>query len=174
MDDRLRRRFDRLETQQAALLARLDGLGDDLLNRTPGEGEWSVIQVLCHLCLAEELSVGYMREKMKGTASAAGLTHRLKSSLLSLALRSPLRFRAPGRSTEVPDWEALSVVAGRWGAARRELEEILDDQPAEMVDRAIFKHPRVGMISLDQTLRFVEEHIAHHERQIERVLARVF
>lgn len=166
-------RFERLEKEKTALFRRLDGLSDETLNRSPGEGRWSVIQVLCHLSRAEDLSLRYIRKKMQAEAPEAGVICRIKSAALSLALRSPLRFKAPAMSAEVPERETLGEVASRWDAVRREMVDALDEVPESDLSRAVFRHPRVGLISLEQALRFMQDHLDHHRRQLERILAEV-
>lgn len=173
MQAALRTRFDRLEERKSRLFERLQGVPDEVLNRPAPDGGWSIIQVLAHLSLAEDLSVRYIREKMKGTAPRAGLGSALRSAVLSLALRSPLKFRAPAMSADVPERAALADVAASWDRIRLEMETVLDELPAEMLGRAAFRHPRAGRISLDQALRFMEDHFDHHLRQVEHRLAAV-
>ena len=172
----LRLRCDRLEERKAKLFERLGGLSDEVLNRRPPDDGWSVIQVVAHLSLAEELSVRYLAKKLaEGGADAprAGFGSAFRSGLLTLALRSPLRFKAPTRSTDVPERATFSEVAAHWDTVRSSLLATVEAVPPEVADRAIFKHPRAGRINLDQALSFMEEHFDHHLRQIDRVLAAV-
>ena len=41
--------------------------------------------------------------------------------------------------------------------------------PSELSDRGIFRHPVVGPMSLAQALRFMEDHVGHHAKQIDRI-----
>ena len=173
MQPALRARFDRLEERKARLYVRLDGLSDEVVNRSPADGGWSVIQVLAHMSRAEDLSLRYIRKKMRADAPPAGLGSALRSAALSLALRSPLKFKAPPMSAEVPERARMTEVAASWDVVRRDLEQALDALPPEIAHRAVFRHPRAGMMSLDQALRFMEDHFDHHLKQVERVLAAV-
>lgn len=173
MDPRLATRFERLETARRELLHRLEGVDEEILNRAPRDGAWSVVQVLHHVLLAEELSIAYIGRKAQVEAGRAGPIERLRSWALSLALRSPLRFTAPPMSTELPERDSLPAVAARWEENRDHMRQVLSAIPPDGVDRAIYRHPIVGMMSVDQAVRFFEDHLAHHERQIERTLAAV-
>ena len=42
--------------------------------------------------------------------------------------------------------------------------------PPELSDRGIFRHPVMGLMSLAQALRFMEDHVARHTRQIDRIM----
>lgn len=173
MDPRLAMRFERLETARHELLGRLEGIDEEILNRPPRDAAWSVVQVLHHVLLAEELSIAYIGRKVDAEAERAGVIGTLRSWALRLALRSPLRFKAPPMTTELPERDSLPAVAARWEEGRGRMRQVLATIPTETVDRAIYRHPIVGRMSVDQAVRFFEDHLAHHEHQIERTLAAV-
>lgn len=167
--------FERLEEDKSRLFQQIEGLDDAQLNQRPGENQWSIIQVLCHLSKAEELSLIYIRKKMKDRSklSKAGLGSTLRSAALALFLRSPLRFKAPVRSAEVPEEQDLTTTVSEWDRVRIEWKAVIDSFPTEIQDQAVFRHPVAGRMSLSQALRFMEEHIRHHAKQIDRILAQV-
>ena len=173
---RLEQQLERLERQRHDLLARVEGMDDALLTRSPGEGQWSVIQVFCHLATAEEVSLGTIRKRTQEPAklARAGLVNRLRSAVLTVALRSGVRFNAPQRTLEAMS-EARSLAEARkhWDDVRAGWRELIASTPADVANKEVFKHPRVGLLSLPQTLTFMEEHVRHHTIQVERILAAV-
>ncbi len=173
MSQSLQERLDRLEAQRAALFARLEGLSDERLNQRPGEGQWSVIQVLCHLTSAEEASLADVRKRIgePEKLQKSGIVGALKSAVLTFALRSGLRFKAPARAAEVPDEQSLKTTRQRWDAVRADWRSTIGSLPPELADKALFRHPRVGKISVAQALTFMRDHVEHHESQIDRILA---
>lgn len=175
MQAELERRFERLERLREALLAPLAVHEEGVLNQPPAAGGWSVVQVICHLIIAEQLSLDYIRRKsLAGDSMApAGLWSAVKSMALKAALRSPLRFRSTAPAAEVPEAESLDSVTARWQSLRSEWGETLEAFPARWVDRAVFRHPFAGPLSLPQALDFIEEHLRHHARQVERILKEV-
>ena len=175
MSSELQRQFERLEGCRAELLARIEGLDHARLNRRPGENQWSIIQVFCHLTKAEEFFLAYIRKKMKDRSNLrkAGFAGALRSAALTVALRSGLRFKAPARSPEVPEQQDLATTRSDWDDVRAEWKATIDSFPAELAGQAVFRHPVAGRMSLAQGLRFMEEHILHHAKQIDRILARV-
>ena len=72
--------------------------------------------------------------------------------------------------TEVP---ALPELRTQWEATRRHLERLLNEYPGKLLSRAIFKHPRSGMLTIHQTLDFMLDHVLHHQKQVERIAAKV-
>ncbi len=175
MSSDLLRQFERLEEDKSRLLRRTEGLDDAKLNQSPGENQWSVIQVFCHLMRAEELSLDYIQKKIKDRSrlQKAGLGSALRSAALALFLRSPLRFKAPARSAEVPEAQDLPTTVSEWDRVRAEWRAMIAAFPVEIQDQAVFRHPVAGRMSLQQALRFMEEHIRHHAKQIDRILAQV-
>jgi len=166
-------RFERVEVRRLALIERLRPLGDDMLNRPPANGGWSVAQVLSHVTSAESRSLGYIRRKLEspGDLRRAGLAEAVRSAVLAIALRSPFRFKAPPAAGEVPDRRELEELAGSWAETRAEWRSFLDGFPDDALGLAVFRHPVAGLMTIGGTLRFVDEHERHHERQIERILA---
>jgi uncharacterized damage-inducible protein DinB len=57
---------DALAKAQRELDAQLAGIGEAELHASPREGEWSVAQVLCHVCEMEPVWIGKARETARG------------------------------------------------------------------------------------------------------------
>lgn len=166
--------MDELEHLRSELLERLSALDSAVLNRKPADGGWSVSQVLAHVILAERLSLGYLRKKIQKPESIprSGMAGAFKSRALALFLRLPFKVSAPARSAEVPDAAELSDLTRDWIEVRSGWQDFLKDYPIELANKAIYKHPVAGRLNLEQTLRFLIEHLSRHTRQIERALAR--
>jgi len=168
-------RFQKLERDRMALLARIEGLTAEELCRRPGEDEWSVSHVIGHLILAEELSLGYIHKKIQAPDKLVrpGLRERMKSRLLTVVLRSPLRFKSPKAAADpVPESDPARI-RSHWDAVRDDLHGLIDDLPSELAERAVYRHPLAGPMSLARCMAFLDEHVAHHRRQIDRILARL-
>ena len=172
MQEQLQRRFERLEGTRREVLARLEGHDRARLNRPRADGGWSALQVLHHVITAEAGTLRYISKKMLAGTSLprAGLVSRLRLVALQLGNASPLRFRAPGVTADVPaevDPEELRV---RWDEVRAQWKQLLDGFPDELLDRVVFRHTMVGLMGLSDTLRFLQSHLDHHARQVERLL----
>lgn len=172
MDPAFKRKFERIEAARRALLDRLAGVDDERLNRRPGGDRWSIAQVVCHLIVAEELSLDYVRKKMQAEKlPAAGPAGWVRSKVLALAMCAPVKFKAPPRSSELPERQELAVSRRQWDAVRAGWRELLEDFPARLAGKAVFRHPAAGLLSLGQTLDFMADHLRRHSRQIDGLLA---
>jgi uncharacterized damage-inducible protein DinB len=169
----LSRGLERLEAERQDLLDALAGLDEERLRRPGPDGGWSVLEILGHLTLAEQHTLTYLQKKLQDPAAIprAGLGSFWRFALLSVVLRSPLRVKAPERVAHPVTEASLAEVRARWEEVRRGWREVLASFPPALVERAVFRHPFVGRLSLAHTLGFLREHVAHHRRQIERRLS---
>lgn len=167
----LRDRFDRLERQRAALLESLRPLDDARLRFSPAPGSWSLMQVVEHLVLVEELTLAQMATV---TPRPVPLKKRLRTSamigIIQLAFRAGARIRAPSGALKPPvTGVTLDELARRWGEARCRMAGRLDVvSPAQLRDR-VMRHPYAGWLTHTQMLNFFHYHTVHHQRQIGRI-----
>jgi uncharacterized damage-inducible protein DinB len=168
-------RFERLESSRQALLESLQGLDDEQLRRSPRADAWSIVQVVGHLTLAEESTLAYLRKKVQDPSAIppAGLASLARSLLLTAVLRAPVRRKAPAATANPAASRSLAEARAHWDRVRADWEAFLESFPAELSGRAVFRHPFVGRMSIAHTLAFMQEHLRHHARQIERLRATV-
>jgi uncharacterized damage-inducible protein DinB len=173
MNHRLHLRFEQLEQATTRMLNSVAELGEKAY-LSPGDKQWSAAQVVQHLVLSETGIGQYLEKKLlqEEGHQRAGIGTFLKSKLLRVALRLPFtRFKAPAfLASQMPTTAPpLSDLRAEWEAVRRRLERLLNEFPGKLVNHAIFKHPRSGMLTINQTLDFMLDHILHHQQQIERI-----
>jgi len=54
---------------------------------------------------------------------------------------------------------------------RGNLKRFIEALSPEKMGVAIFRHPFAGYLTITQTFKFLEEHLKHHVKQIERIQA---
>lgn len=173
MDEKLQKLFNRLEKNRAGLLASLESLSENQLSYKPGSDRWSINEVIQHLILSEQGTHRYLLKKNQAaTLPRAGLPAKLRSIGLTLYLRLPVKFKTQARANVVPGGDAsLGQLKQEWEAARQDLFRFITELPPERRRILIFRHPFAGYFDIYQTLRFIDEHIKHHFRQIRRIQA---
>ncbi|AYA36671.1 DinB family protein [Hymenobacter oligotrophus] len=176
MNHRLHLRFEQLENATEKLLQSAENLGEQAY-QLPAPGQWSAAHVVHHL-LASEAAIGqYLQQKLREqTQLGSGtMAMRFRSGLLRLLLRLPgIKFKAPSRVAALTpataaDLPSLADMRAQWLASRRQLEHLLNEFPGQLISRAIFKHPRAGMLTIQQTLDFMLDHVLHHQQQLGRI-----
>ena len=65
---------------------------------------------------------------------------------------------------------ALLVAWLPTGEVRAGWTERLEGFPDDLLDRVVFRHAMVGLMGLPHTLDFLQSHLNHHARQVERLL----
>ncbi len=165
----------RYTSQVESLLAELAPICDERLNRKPPDGGWSAMQTLHHLILVEENSLAYIRKKLSFNPKLekSGLGAWSRMILLRITLLSPLKFKAPKSSgvENIPETGNLADASSRWLAARKELKEFFEAMPPELIDKAVYRHPYIGLINWLQMLDFLNLHFKRHREQIRRAIS---
>ncbi len=167
----LRSRFDRIERQRAALLAPLRPVGDTTLRFQPPTGGWSVLQVVEHLVLAEELTVEQMA---RITPRPVPLRKRVRTGVMIGVIRTAFlvraRIKAPSSALEPPVTDVtLDQLMQRWAEARCRMAERLDAVTMAQLPDRVMRHPYAGWFTHAQMLDFFHYHTVHHQRQMGRI-----
>jgi len=145
------------------------------LNRKPAPNQWSVMQVVNHVMMAEAGSLNYLKKKLSDPSAIkkAGIGSAFRTWLLNLSQIIPgLKFKAPAFINEdkLPPVSDREAVFQQWRAGRAALRAFLESQPDEIFTLEAFRHPRAGRMTIGQMLSFFESHLNRHVRQIRRRL----
>jgi len=166
------KQFKQVESQREQVLNDVMQLSHDQQNFKPDPESWSILQVLNHLIYSETNMVKYLQKKLLGVESTekAGIQSSVRSTLLNIFLKLPIKYKAPYAA--MPQQEEVYVfdnLKKQWDEVRAEFGKILDQLDTASANKLIFKHPVAGRFNIYQTLSFLQEHIDHHKKQIERI-----
>lgn len=166
---RFEKKLNSMDQSLAEMIAFLGHLDADQLHDKPN-GKWSAVQVFEHLHDSEKGTTGYLKKKMlapPGEVSSGGIRATIRSMVLRRALRSRKnQFRAPKVLSEIsenPDYTALKE---SYRTTRQEMRNILSEIDSKRSSKEYFKHPRVGRLTIGQTLGFLKDHFDRHFDQI--------
>ena len=170
----IERRLERLEGDWQRLLESVAGIDEMRLNRPPAEAKWSIAQIVSHLLQSEDLALRYLNKKsLAGAEMEKGrLASWWRLIALVVALRSPLRVRAPEVVATVPEHRRLDDLLEERKGPREGWHAFVTGYPDELLDRACYRHPYAGRLSLDQCLITLQEHLGHHAKQVARMTHR--
>jgi hypothetical protein len=163
--------WEELELKRKSLFEIYDKLSDEKLNQKPADNGWSMMQVLHHLLLIEELGQKYMSKKLAHpeTLNKPSFSTSIKKLGLKLILLSPLRVKAPEVVSQLPEFASWADTKMRYENNRNSLYKFMQEIPQDLADKALFKHPVSGWLNIHQTLEFLLDHWKHHEYQINRL-----
>jgi len=158
--------------QLESIFERLQEIDSQLLNRKMDENSWSVIEILNHLHLSEELTLNYLKYKMESNSTFEKETFRSKYRfiLMMFLYTIPNKFKAPEKISNPSNEDTLETIQEKFAKLRAEFNTFYLDQDDGFFKLATCKHPAVGRIRADKMLRFFNKHTTHHEKQILRRL----
>ena len=165
----LRDKFEMYDRTRRALLDDLAGLNDDQLRKKPGPGDWSILQIVQHMVLAERDVMQYLPEPEELIDRKRGLRARIFYVVVLLILRWNIQVPVPSEGM-VPDGNtSLSELRQQWDENMRWFRGYLDSLGPEDLKRAVFSHPIAGPLTGPQAGKLAQYHFDAHLRQIKKV-----
>lgn len=161
--------FDSLNNSLANTLNYMDNLSVESRYASK-PGEWNAAQILYHLKDAESGTLAYLSKKIQAPKSEVprgGLSSKIRSVMLSRALRNyDRKFKVPSGLNAVPEQPDYDKVRKEYLDVRKKMGLLLERFDKKMVNKAYFKHPRAGRITILQTMGFLKDHFDRHTEQI--------
>lgn len=149
----------------------LDTIPDEQFTLTPPMGGWSYAEVYAHL-LKANLGCGVAIDKCSNKTcepTSKGL-NLLGVLLLGFARFPPFKIKAPKSveaalpATKISKEEARNMLI----KSRNQLDKVFP-----LIEDALpnyrMKHPRMGMLTASQWLKFIRIHSLHHLKQLQRI-----
>ncbi len=164
-------KYIELANLKGQILKSVESYSVEQLNFKPSESEWSISQVIEHLIESETGTNKYISYRLKNIQEqpSVGLANFLKSKVLNKKLKSDQKFKVPSVLSEPEVGADYPSVKEKWDKARLYLIQTVENYPKEQLNKAVFKHPRAGLLSMNQTLAFMINHLNHHIPQIDRL-----
>jgi uncharacterized damage-inducible protein DinB len=165
----LRDQLEIYDQHRNALLDDLEKLNDEQLRRKPGPDNWSLTEIVQHLVLSEREVLQDLPELKDLTALKRGFRARLSYAMVLAVLRWTIPAPVPSDGM-VPDGNpSLSEMHLQWDENLSWLREYLDTLRQEDSQRAVFRHPIAGPMTVGQTIHLAMLHFDVHLRQIKKV-----
>ena len=166
----MKRALSRLGSVRQTLLDTLSPLDSKTFQTRPAEDEWSVGEIVQHLCLVEERVVSDLNKAIEGGPQHLPFLRRfMPTSIVSWRL---VRVKSPRAVT--PEAQPVKEIAvERLKSSRAELEQFCRDHDEARIRTIVFRHPFLGPINGVATVSFVGYHERRHLKQIREVLQKL-
>jgi len=166
-------KYIELSDQKEKLLTSISDLSKEELNFKPSDKVWSISQVIEHLIDSETGINKYVNYRLKNIAEqpSVGLRNFIKSKALNNKLQSDQKFKVPSVLSEPETGADYSQLKEKWDNSRMFLIKTVETYPKEYLNKAVFLHPRAGLLSMNQTLSFFINHLNHHVPQVQNLKA---
>ena len=170
----MKRMLSRLDKWHGGLIETLTPLDEREYAARPSEGEWSVAEIMQHLCMVEAGALKMLRSQI-GQAPPDGRGPGLRQRLLPFSLlvgRRPIRVKAP-KFVEPLDAPPQDEALAKFKDLREQLKAFAAEQGAARLRRLRMKHPFFGDLDGVRAVWFVGYHEMRHHRQIREVIKKV-
>jgi len=141
---------------------------DDIFELTPPIGGWSYSEVYAHIFDASLLSLISLDDSITGKGEKEPTHFIVKLILLLGSLPPAKKYKVPkrlaARVKKINKPEALDFIIEFETALKKYYPKIAT---ADLQLKT--KHPRLGYLNAKQWLRFIEIHLKHHLKQLERI-----
>jgi uncharacterized damage-inducible protein DinB len=175
--ERVHNQYQRLESRRKSLMEVIHSMPDELYVKNPSPAEWSVAQVAQHLFLSESLSLAYLRKKLMYPESVPRYHPKswLGILLTKVIFLTGYKVKAPPM---IDMWKKEHIVTPeeldiQWSTMRKELMEFIETHHPAFGTHLAFRHPFAGRMTMYQMLMFFNAHMAHHQKQVRRILKKI-
>ena len=140
----------------------------------PAPDAWSADEVAEHLMRSERsFVVGMERQLAAGDArrDVGAPSHEALAMLVDRLLSPDFRYPMPEPVAAfiAPTGLAPAEVRAEWDAIAARLRDLVSSLPPELADVGLLRHPIIGAMSAEGTLRFAAAHLGHHGHQLARI-----
>jgi len=151
-----------------AYQAKLDTKGEEDFTLTPPVSGWSYSEVYSHIFDSSLLSLMAMNNCVKGEGEIIPTHFGTKVVLFFGALPPGKKYKVPQRLAERV--KKINLMAAQQFITDFELQ-LLKIYPliSDANSKIKTKHPRLGYLNAKQWLRFIEIHLNHHLKQLNRI-----
>jgi hypothetical protein len=141
-----------------------------VFSQSPALGQWSVAEIVHHLCLVEELVIKSLDGALAQPPQRVGFFRRfIPTSIVAVRL---LRVKAPRAANPLSPPEKEAAIE-HFSRARSRLKELCATHGENRLRNLIFKHPVLGDIDGVAAVSFVGYHERRHFKQICEVLGKL-
>jgi len=160
----------RLDSVHHRLIDCVANIEPDLYARSPGEGEWSVGEVVHHLCLVEARVIKELERVIAQPPRRVRFLKRLLPT--SIVATRLIRVKAP-KGVNPIDPPARDKAIETFNQTRDSLKTLCAAHSKERFRNLVFKHPALGEIDGVATVSFIGYHELRHYKQIREVLRKL-
>lgn len=166
----MKRALQRLDTIHQKLLSTISPLEPDVYSQRPTAGEWSVAEIVHHLCLVEERVIKELEKAIARPPRRIAFLRRLiPTSIVSVRT---FRVKAP-KAMEPLDAPVRDVAIESFERTRKSLKALCAAHSVERFRNLVFKHPFLGEIDGTATISFIGYHELRHYKQIREALKKL-
>lgn len=161
----------RLDAVHQQLTSTIGAVDPALLVKRPAENEWSVAQVVEHLCLVEGAVTKYLKSKLdQPPVKVSWLKKLLPMRIVSLRMK---RLQAPKIVEPGADLPPMAELLQKYDQLRWQTKALCNEAGQERLSGICMKHPFFGDMDGAAAVKMVAFHEQRHLKQIREILKKL-
>jgi hypothetical protein len=161
----------RLDAMHRQLASTVGAAEPALLSKRPAENEWSVAEVVEHLCLVESAVMGNIKSKLDQPPVKVSLLKKLlPMRIVSLRVR---RLEAPKIVRPSQNLPPMDELLKKFDTIRANTKDFCLKVGPERLSGICFKHPFFGDMDGVAAVSMIAFHEQRHLKQIRQILKKV-
>lgn len=161
----------RLDAVHAELKTAVNGVDTALLAKRPAENEWSVAEVIEHLCLVEGAVMKGIKSKLEQPPVKVSFLRKLfPMRIVSLRVK---RLQAPKYVQPANDLPPVDELLKKFDALRANTKEICIKEGPQRLGQVCLKHPYFGDMDGPAAISMVAFHEQRHLKQIREIIKKL-
>jgi DinB family protein len=158
----------RLDAVHAELKTTVNGVDPALISKRPAENEWSVAEVIEHLCLVESAVMKGIKAKLaQPPVKVSFLKKFFPMRIVSLRMK---RLQAPKYVQPANDLPPLDELLKKFDEQRARTREICTTEGPQRLRGVCLKHPYFGDMDGTAAVSMVAFHEQRHLKQIREII----
>lgn len=156
------------EEARVALLAEVEGISDEELNKKPTEDEWSIKQIMEHLYLMEKNVVELIEVELANEEII-----NVEDKPIHLTVNRKVKVEAPDELKPSENYATLKELTEKLDGSRQKLITLVDHTDENVLEQKAIPHPAFKMMNLKQWIAFIGWHEKRHTLQIKEVKKKI-
>jgi hypothetical protein len=168
---KMEKAFAELDAIHQQLLETITPVDEERFARRPSPNEWSVAEIVHHLCLVERRVIAELERALSKPPVKVGFLQRMMPVAL-LVGRRMVRVKAP-TAVEPLDPPSKEDALANYQSVRESLKAFSATHGGERLQQLAMKHPFLGTFDGVGAVSFVGHHEMRHFRQIKETLRKL-
>ncbi|MBN8235905.1 DinB family protein [Halobacillus kuroshimensis] len=154
-----------LDEKRKQLLEYAHSISDEKAARKPGEGKWSVLEILEHLYLMEQLVVYQIKQAIK-----QGDIQQTSEKPIHRTTERHYKVEAPESVRPEGTFQTIAEAEDGLKKTREATLFLIHNKDEETLKNRVFPHPAFGDMDLTQWIEFIGWHELRHLDQMKETV----
>ncbi|MGM9986186.1 MAG: DinB family protein [Bacillaceae bacterium] len=146
------------------LLKEIEGLSDEDINKKISEEQWSIVQIVEHVCLLEQKIMRGIKVTVE-----QGISEQATNFPLERIVDRSVKIKAPNDMMPGDAYKTVGEVKNELNLIREQFVKVVNHLTEDQLNRLTMTHRRFGILNLQSWISLIGFHEQRHILQIKEV-----